>query len=351
MIPYWFMYALPVLLFFILKSAPLRGQNLLWWFIGIFFTIMIGFRYQVGGDWGSYLRHYDNTLNRTFLAALSTNDPGYAALNWFSGLVGGEIYLVNLIAGAIVMTGIILFARRQPLPWLAVIVTVPYMLTVMAMGYTRQSIALGFILIALVALSDGKLKSFVALVILGALFHKTAVLLLPFAALAETKRKGWTYTWVGITMAVAFGLLVSEGQQEHLWTEYVAKSMESSGGGIRVAMNALPALLFLLFRQRLVESERERKLWIWVSIFALACIPLLGVATTAVDRVALYFMPIQMLVFTRIHLIVREFYRPLLVWSIVGGYALVHWVWLNYATHAIYWVPYRFAPFIESLFS
>ena len=349
MIPYWFMYAIPVLLFFILKSASLRGQNVLWLLIGTFFTAMIGLRYHVGGDWGSYLRYYDRTLNRTFLSALATNDPGYAALNWFSGLLGGEIYLVNLVAGAIVMTGIMLFARRQPLPWLAIIVTVPYMITVMAMGYTRQSIALGFVLLALCALTDGKLKYFFVLVVIGALFHKTALLLLPLAALAGTRRKLWTCTWVGISTALAVVLLVAEGQQEHLWTQYVGLGMESSGGGIRVAMNALPALLFLLFRQRLVESEQERKLWTWISIFALACVPLLGLASTAVDRIALYFMPIQMLVFTRIHLIVRKFYRPLLVWGIVCGYALVHWVWLNYATHAVFWVPYRFAPFIETL--
>lgn len=346
MIPYWFMYAIPVLLFFILKSAPLRGQYILWLLVWAFFTTMIGLRYDVGGDWLTYLHHYDLTLNRSFFDALKTNDPGYAALNWFSGLVGGEIYLVNLVAGGIVMTGIMLFARRQPLPWLAVIVTVPYMITVMAMGYTRQSIALGFVLIALAALGDGKQRSFVALVVAGALFHKTAVLLLPLAALASTQRKAWTYTWVGISAVMAFGLLVSEGQQTHLWTQYVELSMDSSGGGIRVAMNALPALLFLCFRGRLVEGEQERKLWTWIAIFALACIPLLFWASTAVDRVALYFMPIQMLVFTRVHLLFRNFYRPLLVWSIVGGYALVHWVWLNYATHAQYWVPYRFAPFL-----
>ena len=344
---YWFMYAGPVVLFFILKSAPLRGQNGLWLLMGALFTTLIGLRYQVGGDWDSYLGYYDRIEHSSFITALRITDPGYGALNWFSGLVGGNIYLVNLVAGAIVMAGVMLLARRQPLPWLAVLVTVPYLITVVAMGYTRQSIALGFVMIGLVALTDDRTRLFVVLVVVGALFHKTALLLLPLAALSTTQRRVWSYTWVAITAAVAITLLISEGQQDQLWNNYVTSEMASEGGGIRVAMNALPALLFLRFGRQLVGSEKERKLWTWISLFALACIPLLGMqASTAVDRMALYFMPIQMLVFSRIHLLAKNLYRPLIEWGVVLGYALVYWVWLNYASHAHYWIPYQFSPFM-----
>lgn len=338
---YWFMFIMPVMA----MLAPPAQPNLARWFwlsLGVTFTLLIGFRFQVGGDWFSYIQHYDRMIGVPFWDVLDQKDPGYAALNWLSGLVGGEVYLVNLICGAILMAGVIAFARRQPLPLVALLVAVPYLIVVVGMGYTRQATAMGFELLALVALMDGRLRRFVLFIICGALFHKSAVILLPLAALASSQRRLWTWSWVGIVSMVMVALILAE-HQEHLWHHYVERGRASEGGGIRVAMNALPAFLFLLFRNRLAHNDHERKLWTWISIFALACIPLVGAASTAVDRVALYFMPIQILVFSRIALIGPRFYRPMVRWGVVLGYALVFWVWLNYASHAYLWIPYRLA--------
>ncbi len=60
----------------------------------------------------------------------------------------------------------------------------PYLINIVAMGYTRQSVALGFAMIGLAALGEQRVRRFVLWVLVGALFHKSAVLLLPIAALA-----------------------------------------------------------------------------------------------------------------------------------------------------------------------
>lgn len=318
----------------------------MWILLGAFFTLLIGLRYQVGGDWGSYLMHYYSAINEPIEVVFLQKDPGYAMLNWLSSRVGGGIYLVNTVCGAVVMAGMIVFARRQPQPLLAFVVAVPYMIVVVAMGYTRQSVAMGFELLALVFLVAGRFRLFVGLVICGALFHKSAVVLLPFAALASTKKRAWTWTWVGAVTVVTFSLILME-HYERLWQLYVERGRVSEGGGIRVAMNALPAVLFLSFRDKMALNQYEKKLWAWIAIFSLACVPLVFFASTAVDRVALYFMPIQMLVFSRVERLINdEFFRPLARWGVVLGYGLVLWVWLNYASHAFAWLPYRFAPFV-----
>jgi len=47
-------------------------------------------------------------------------------------------------------------------------------------------------------------------------------------------------------------------------------------------------------------------------------------------------------VFVRLPLLLYDrFPPPLLRFSIIMGYAAVLFVWLNYATHAQYWLPYR----------
>jgi hypothetical protein len=347
MFVYWVMFTLSALVVLSPLHGTLALRRLAWIFFGVLFTLMLGFRYQVGGDWEPYLLHYESAKGVPLTEAIRrTSDAGYAALNWLSGLVGGEIYLVNLVCGAIVMVGVISFSRRQPLPWLALLVAVPYMIIVVAMGYTRQSVAMGFELLALVALMDGRIRRFVLLVVCGALFHKSAIVLLPLAMLGSSRNRLWTLFWVGLT-GVGLGAVILVEYYEALWQNYVEVGMVSEGGPIRVAMNALPAVLLLLFKKKLAPDDDERRLWVWMAVFALACIPLVSLASTAVDRVALYFMPIQLYVFSRVHrLFGARLFKTVAVVGVVLGYGLIQWVWLNFATHAFAWLPYQFYPFI-----
>lgn len=346
MISYWMMFAIPAFAAPLLKVGSATVQRLVWWGVGLLFTLLIGLRYQVGADWGNYLDFYDRVLWVPLQDAMKLNDPGYMALNWLAGLVGGEIYLVNLACGAVMMAGLVTFARRQPLPWLALLVAVPYIIIVTAMGYTRQSVALGFELLALVALMDAKLRRFVFFIICGALFHKSAMLLLPLAFLASSRNRVWTLMWVSLTGA-AMGVAILFDHYEILWQNYVKDQMVSEGGPIRVAMNALPAALLLLFRKRLMPDGEAGRLWFWMAVFSLACIPLVALASTAVDRVALYFMPIQLYVFSGVHRLFDDrLFKTVAVVSVVLGYGLVQWVWLNFAIHAFAWLPYQFYPLV-----
>jgi hypothetical protein len=220
------------------------------------------------------------------------------------------------------------------------------MLVVVGMGYSRQAVALGFALLGLTALGEHRVRMFVVYIVLGALFHKSAVLLLPIAALAATRNRLLTGAMVLVVTALMYYLLVEESA-DALWTNYVESQRESEGGAIRVAMNAVPAVVLLIFRKTLVPDEQQRKLWVWVSILALVCVPLVPLASTAVDRVALYLIPLQLYVFARLPRLAgrNAGFRTMLVLGVVGYYFAVQYVWLNYATHAQYWLPYQFAPF------
>lgn len=343
---YWMMFSIPALALLSPYRADPNLARGLWLTVAVVFTLLIGLRHEVGADWLPYMEHYDQAVGVSLREVVGTSDPAYAALNWLSAQVSGGVYLVNLACGAILMFGVIAFARHQPLPWLALLVAVPYMIIVVGMGYTRQSAAMGLVLLGLVAINEGKLLRFAVLIAIGALFHKSAVLLFPLAALASTRQLLWTWTWVTLTTVVMMILVLIE-YQEALWRIYIEDGMVSDGGNIRVAMNALPSLILLLFRNRLGLNEHERRLWVWIALFSLASMPMVGFSSTAVDRVALYFMPIQVLVFSRLHrLFQAQILRTQIVLGVVIGYVLVQWVWLAYASHASYWVPYRFAPFI-----
>ncbi|WP_417522039.1 EpsG family protein [Marinobacter sp.] len=341
MLPYWLLLSLPIGVILANRRLSERSQGWVWLVAWAFFVLAIGLRFEVGGDWFSYLFHLDLRATTSITDVFLGSDPGYYLINWIVAQAGGSIYWVNTACGMILMSGIVRFARTQPLPWLVLLVAVPYLIIVVGMGYTRQSAALGFLLIGLVSLANAQMRWFVFWVMLGATFHKSAVLMLPVAALASTSNRFWSLLWVGLISLVGGYLFVFDSA-DALWTNYVEADYQSQGGLIRVLMNSVPAVLFFLLRRQLRLSDAEEKLWLWMSILALACIPLVVLSSTATDRVALYLIPIQLFVFSRLPFVMSEpRYRGLVVLGVVGYYTLVQVVWLFFASHAFAWLPYQ----------
>jgi hypothetical protein len=354
--PYWLMFMLPAVA--AMTSGRRRGGypfdnsrpglSVGWMLAGLSLTVLVGLRVQVGGDWFNYFHYLDDVRDASFLELLSFGDPAYHFVNWISLKLGWDIFGVNLICGAIFSAGLVHFCRTLPRPWLALAVAVPYVVIVVAMGYTRQGVALGLAMLGLSALGRRSTFWFVIWVFVGATFHKSAVLLLPIAALANTRNRYWTLLWVGVVTAMAYVLLLQE-QVQQLYVTYVEAQYESQGAMVRLLMNAVPAVIFLAARRRFAMSRSATALWRWFSVMSLGLLAVLFAipASTAVDRIALYMLPLQLVVFSHLPsaLIGRR-------GSAVGGsllvllyYGAVLFVWLNFASHSQYWVPYRFLPF------
>lgn len=344
MFAFWLMFVVAAWGVLMPGRLPTRQARFMWVMVGLVFTVMIGLRHEVGGDWFNYLPHFDQASQMELRDAAAMSDPGHYILNLLVFRLGGNIYAVNLVYAAVLAWGTIVFCRRQPNPWLALLAAVPYMLIVVGMGYTRQSAALGLALLGLIALGESRIRTFLVCVAIGALFHKSAVLMMPIAALAASRNRILTGAIVAASAGLLYYLLLLDSA-DMMWRNYVEEDMQSEGGLIRVVMNVLPAIVLILYRRRLVPDDQERKLWLWMAVFALVCVPLVLLASTAVDRVALYLIPLQLFVVSRLPLLARAGQsRTALVVGIVVFYAAVQFVWLNYATHAQFWTPYQFMP-------
>ncbi len=355
--PYWFLFLVPAWLALtrlrpvdpsIYAQAPWSD----WWrLVYLMLALMAGLRHEVGGDWFSYLPKLVDASDQTWQQALAVTDPAYGLLNWLAARYdyADGIYLVNLVCALIFTWGLVVFCRAQPRPWLTLVVAVPYLVTVVGMGYTRQGVAIGLAMAGLVALAESRLLRFVMLVALAATFHKSAVILMPLSALAGTRHRLWTVFWVSTVTAIFYVLLLAD-RLEALQYGYLEREYQSQGAVIRLAMNAVPAVLFLLFRRRFVMPPEQRRFWIWMSLGALALIAALAVSpsSTAVDRVALYWIPLQLFVLGRLPDALRRFTGTSKVWVhwVVLYSALVLLIWLTFASHAESWLPYQFYPWV-----
>ncbi|MFK8017205.1 MAG: EpsG family protein [Gammaproteobacteria bacterium] len=327
------------------RSIKLDGA----WIIAVFaMTLLIGFRIEVGADWVNYVRYVYDARYAPFSSILQGNDPGYQFLNWLSAYMNWDIYGVNLIGGVIFSSGLAVFCRSLPRPWLALAVAVPYLVIVVAMGYSRQGIALGLAMLGLVALGRRKAGWFVFWVVLGATFHKSAVILLPVAAMTATRNRNWTALWVGIAAVAAYFLLLEDSVDE-LRTNYLEGELfQSQGAMIRLLMNALPAGILLLWQRKFDFARAEALLWRWFAIISLVLLAVYLVtrASTAVDRVALYMLPLQLVVFSHLPDVLgqRGKRNEVIVAGVIFYYAAAQFVWLNFAAHSSAWLPYRFYP-------
>jgi hypothetical protein len=329
-------------------KLPASQARVVWFLVGCLFALLMGLRHGVGGDWGAYARHFAWIQQQTFEAALTQRgDPAYYGASWLLSRIGGDVHALNMVCAVVLAWGTMAFARRQPAPWLALFAAVPYLLIVVGMGYTRQSAAIGCAMLGLIALGDGRRRKFVFWILLAAAFHKTAVVMLPIAALSATRIRTWTYIWIGAVAAIGAWLFLYD-TSDTLYANYVTSDYRyaSEGAGIRVAMDVVPAILYLVFQRRLARGEEERRLWMWLALIALVCVPLLSLSPTAVDRMALYLIPIQLYVFGRLSTMARTIKgRTQVVLGIVAYYVAVQFVWLNFAQTAFAWLPYRMFPF------
>jgi hypothetical protein len=169
------------------------------------------------------------------------------------------------------------------------------------------------------------------------------------AFLASTKRRVVTLIWVAVVGLTLFFLLLHEAIS-FLIGGYIESQYQSSGAAIRICMNAFPAALFLIFRKRFQLSPDQRSFWIWMAWCALLFVALLIVSpsSTAVDRVALYWIPLQIFVFSRLPnaLDKRNSKNAVWVYAVVAYSAGIQFVWLIYADTAFAWLPYQFYPWV-----
>jgi hypothetical protein len=327
------------------QSRQVPSQFRLAFIAGAIATIcMIGLRYRVGPDWQTYTYIFWNAHTQYLSAALKLGDPGYEALNWIAYQLGADFWLVNLISAAIFGWGLFRFCSAQPAPWVAAAIAVPYMIIVVAMGYTRQSIALGVLMAGLARQGRGaSVLNFAIYVAVAAAFHKTAVVVFPLVALAGKGSK-----FVSFLIAVCASVLLYDSFLQSsvsgLIKDYLDTDYSSQGALVRIAMNMLAAVLLWAFKGKLGFSDHEFKIWRNFALAAVLFVILFAVipSSAAVDRMSLYIIPLQLAVLTRIALLGRN--RTSGIAAVLIYMFAVQYVWLNFAQHARFWVPYQLYP-------
>jgi hypothetical protein len=326
-------------------------KNILLLLFGLVLVFIIGFRHEVGGDWDRYISgSYTSILNGAdynFINFLLPGDFLYRSIYWFSVNYLDGIYSTNFICAAIFSAGLIRFCRDIGITWIALFVSIPFLVVVVSMGYTRQSAAIGLILWGLVDLSYGRKKTqFFFLVVIASLFHIASfvavsiLLFYNFSRLSNSKR---IYMLLLSLLFIFSFILIFRVQLEHMFYFYVTNQYKYSDGAVvRVLMSFISAIIFFIYRKEFKNKYLDYSIWLFVSMVNIALLPTAYFFSIFADRIAIFFLPLQMVVYSRVPLfIISKNNRTIFIAGIIFVYISALFVWLNFGNHSKEWLPYQ----------
>lgn len=348
MFSYFLIFALILAAYILSISFKLdrRAKNLLLFILFLMLLIFTGLRYEVGGDWESYLFWFNRIKNYGIdlgLKEIISSDIGYNLVNLISAKFNLGIYGVNTICAFLFLTGLFAFLnKRIPNPFFGLMIAYPYLIMVVGMGYTRQSVALGFTFIVYNLILENKPYKALFFSILAFTFHKTGTISLILLFLnREIRKKKWLTIMVIALIVFGFSTEVFQMVMSRFYNLYVSYPIKSEGGTLRAITVLIPSLILIIFN-RSMRKFSDQRFWFSTSIItAILCFLSLFKLTFA-DRLLLYFYPVQIVGFDAAKVLEKNMsWRAFVAIGIVIFSLSVMTTWLLFAVHIDAWIPYK----------
>jgi hypothetical protein len=297
----------------------------------------VAFRYQVGCDWLQYAAHYKETWDWDTSEALQHMEPAYWLFHIPVHTAGLEFPYLNLAMAVPFFWGLVALARRQPDPLAFLVLSFPVLIINMPMSALRQGAAIGFLCLAIIAFQDRKLIRYVAMVVVGSLFHASAIVLLALAPFVRY-RLSWKTLLVAGALVLPGAYFMLAKTAEFYSSRYVGGNgdvvPDAAGAIYRSAMLAAVGGYFLLKLRRAYQERfpTDYKLALIGSWIMLGTPALLLLSTVISDRFGYYVTPIQIIIMSRLPFLVSAGQRAQLVGAApYFALGLVLVVWTTYS--------------------
>ncbi|MGQ7330380.1 EpsG family protein [Streptococcus suis] len=160
--------------------------------VGIIVTsILLSLRDGVGADLKTYHNHYE-VIRRGFTPVVEFSDMGYRILEHTLARFDLSFHVFLFLISVFNLHTLFLFIKSQKLnyPSFALFIALGiFDLFFYSLSAIRQSIAISFVLLAVLALNQSKKKLSVFYLLLATTFHWTAIAMLPTLFIIDMKKK------------------------------------------------------------------------------------------------------------------------------------------------------------------
>lgn len=318
----------------LLGEGDRQARVILYWIALFGLFVFSGFRYQVGCDWSGYLIHFSFRLD-SYAEVISLREPGHWSLIRLLHQFDLPYQYLNVATSAMFFVGLHALARRQPNSLAFLVLAFPILIVNMPMSAIRQGAAIGFACLAFVAFIDRRIVAYVCWLLVGSLFHSSALAFIVFAPFiwGQFTKKNLLIASV-LALPGLFVLMQTEAA-EIAASRYIERDIDAAGSGFRLGILSLSGLFFLLmlapsWRRQFPEDYRLVTIgsYLMVGFFSL-----FFVSTVIGDRFGYYLIPIQLMIFARIPFLKGLSSRQL--WSLApyAGLTIVFVVWTQLSWH------------------
>ena len=231
-------------------------------FIFSFFVLLffIGFRYNVGGDFGIYEEYFyfNYSAERNFyLFDLIFNIFRYNKIP-FNFL----LFTISLFC----LYSLYNYSLNYKSFFLVLFASMPIIITILFMGYLKQGISFAFLLFALNSLYKKKNYQYYLYIILGSLFHLSLIIFLPLKLLVETQ-----FNFKQIVLRIIFLIILTFIIYYIFYNELIIfiqgylidDTLISSGSIYRITINLLCGFVYVFSIKRIDDNLIIRKIFIF----------------------------------------------------------------------------------------
>lgn len=296
--------------------------------------LITAFRTGVGTDYNTYIANYHwisssgGVLN--FILNNGLLEPGYVFITWISRFLGGYpvmFALCGFITVAGFYRGIIYHASKISVGTAVFLFMCLYFQ--MSLNIVRQFMAAGLLFCAVWYLLRQRPRPFLLLVAGAAMFHISALVLLPFYFFASDKK--WARIFRIVVIVGICGVFVS-------WP-LISKALPYIPVISRFAVYAYPAGAFkpdmlafslplvlpvLIFRKKLIAYNADNRVLIDFILIG-SLLTNFKYLSEPLSRLALYFLTAQILVLPSFVYAMKTRRQKLLAWMLVILYGIGYW--------------------------
>lgn len=302
-------------------------------FVMIFF---IGWRYEVGGDWYSYLGMFEEIKSTPYPKALFVTDFAYSLLNKWIAEMNGGIFSVNFFCALLFILGVYKLALNLKHTWITLFILFSYTLIAVGMGYTRQSVSLGFAFLAFANLVSKKPNKFIFsfYIFIGSLFHFSLAIMFVFSPLINSRViKQKLFLFYIFFLLIILPILSKRMFPESIYflSDSEIGDVSSKGAVFRVLIHIFPLWIYFFYRKSISKLLDNSVVIDALALFVLVCVFLAFYYSTLADRFNVYFVVFDLIIINFCLTLVSKKYKKIFLLSVIFYYLSFFAIWYFYS--------------------
>jgi len=335
---------------FYLDDIKSKYSNSFFILLFSYLLFLIGLRYEIGGDWINYFNNFQAINNIFFsnyfeqdLGILFKTEPVLVLLN----LITPNIYIFNLSCSFIFLLGLFVLISSFDDKYLSIVIAIPFLILLVALGYQKQSVTLGFLMLSYNFYIRNNFFLFIVFALISCLSHYSAsfiIIFILYDLIINKKTKINLFILILFIIFIIMFIIISFDKINNvLINNYILEKQRSISNGVipRLSIQIISIIFFFISYKYWNNRIEIKRIILFNIILTILTLPFVTLYSNLIDRMLFYFMIIQLMIFGNYRIILyNKFYLMFRV-SIYTLYLFLTFFWFTFSYFADYWVPYN----------